>query len=119
MSSAQLFDRMPDQTLLDGSAGSARTEDLLVAMRGGTRRFALVYSTNGRDIRLKASALAAGIADAFWFSPRSGGYHGSTGAATTSPFTSFATGSGAPLQVLNPPGAPGADNDWVLKVVVR
>ena len=119
LTDTQLFARMPDQSLLDGASGGAHTEDLLVAMRGSDRRFALVYSTNGRDIRLKASGLAAGTADAFWFSPRTGHFHTSTGALTTSPFTSFPTGASAALQILNPPGTAGADNDWVLKVVVR
>jgi hypothetical protein len=118
-SDTQLVNRMPDQTLLDGTIGSARTEDLLVAMRGSDGRYGLVYSTNGRDVRLNAARLAAGTADAFWFSPRTGRYYNNLGTATTSPFASFPTGTGAPIKVFNPPGTPGADNDWVLKVVLR
>jgi hypothetical protein len=110
-SDAELIDRVPDQTLIDGSVGTARTENLLIAMRGGNARFALVYSTNGRTIRVVVSKLAAGSGDAYWFNPRTG--------AITGPFTRVATGAGAPVAVFDPPGDPGVDNDWVLKLVVR
>lgn len=108
---SELLARVPDQSLLDGAVGSAKTEDLLVAMRGGTGRFALVYSTNGRDIRLNLAKLATGTADAFWISPRT-----STVTRAAGP---FATGSGAGITVFNPPGTPASGNDWVLKVTLR
>ena len=108
---AELLARVPDQSLLDGAIGSAKTEDLLVAMRGGTGRFALVYSTNGRDIRLNLAKLATGSADAFWVSPRTGTITRAAGP--------IATGVGAGITVFNPPGAPASDNDWVLKVTLR
>jgi Protein of unknown function (DUF4038)/Putative collagen-binding domain of a collagenase len=118
-SDAQLRDRVPDVLLIDGSLGSGPNETLLVAMRGGDRRFALVYSTNGRDIRLKTSQLAAGTGDAYWFSPRDGKYYNSAGTQITGKFASVATGSGTPIAVFNPPGTAGADNDWILIVRVR
>jgi hypothetical protein len=118
-SDAELLARVPDQTLLDGPLGAARTEDLLIAMRGGDRRFALVYSTNGRDIRLNLAKLATGTADAFWFSPRTGQLHNGAGTVVTGAFEQSVTGTGAPIKVFNPPGAPGRDNDWVLYVRVR
>jgi len=116
---AQLFGRVPDQALLDGSVGTATAEDLLVAMRGGDRKFALVYSTNGRNIRVVASMLAAGTADAFWWSPRTGKFYTGGGSQTTTPFARIATGAGAPIAVFDPPGAAGTGNDWMLKLVVR
>jgi hypothetical protein len=118
-SDSELMNRVPDQTLLDGSLGSGATEDLLVAMRGGDRRFAIVYSTNGRDIRLKAAQLATGAGDAYWFSPRNGRYYNSAGAEVAGRFASIATGTGAPLAIFNPPGTAGSDNDWILIVRVR
>jgi regulation of enolase protein 1 (concanavalin A-like superfamily) len=118
-SSAQLLGRVPDQGLIDGSLGSGKTEDLLVATRGGDGRFALVYSTNGRDIRLVASKLAPGTADAYWFSPRTGALVNSAGSTSSTPFARFPSGAGAPVTVLNPPGSPGPDNDWMLRVIVR
>ena len=118
LSNSDLLDRVPDQTLVDGPMGSAEAEDLLVAMRGADRRFALVYSTNGRNIRLKLAQLAAGRADAFWFSPRTGRLHDEAGRIASGPFATFATRE-ASIRVFNPPGAPEAGNDWVLKVVVR
>jgi hypothetical protein len=118
-SDTQLLNRMPDQTLIDGAVGSGKTEDLLVAMRDTARKFAVVYSTNGRDIRFNAANLAAGTAEAYWFSPRTGRFHDGAGNVVAGAFGTFPTGSGAPLKILNPPGAPGADNDWILKVIVR
>jgi hypothetical protein len=119
LSNTQLLGRVPDQTLLDGGIGTAQAENLLVAMRGGDRRFALVYSTNGRDVRLVASRLATGTADAYWFSPRTGSFYTSAGAATTGAFATVQTGGVAPIAVFNPPGVAGPNNDWILKLVVR
>jgi hypothetical protein len=119
LADAQVANRVPDQALIDGAVGSATSEDLLVSMRDTSRKLALVYSTNGRDIRLNAAKLAAGTADAYWFSPRTGRFHDNAGNVIAGPFGTVATGSGAPIKVFNPPGAAGADNDWILKVVVR
>jgi len=118
-SDAELLTRTPDQTLLDGSLGTGTAEDLLVAMRGSDRRFAIVYSTNGRDIRVKAAQLATGTADAYWFSPRNGKYYNGAGTEVSGRFTTVATGTGAPITVFNPPGTAAADNDWILILRVR
>jgi hypothetical protein len=118
-SDSELFNRVLDQTLLDGSIGGATTEDLLLAMRGSDGRFALVYSTNGRDIRLNAARLATGTADAYWFSPRTGRQYNSAGSEIAGAFAQVATGAGSPIAVFNPPGTPGPDNDWVLRLRVR
>ena len=118
-SETELSNRVPDQTLIDGTIGSAQSEDLLVAMRGGDRRFALVYSTNGRNIRVVASKLATGTADAYWFNPRTGRLSNGAGTTVSGPFARVATGSGTPVTVFNPPGSAGPNNDWILKLVVR
>jgi uncharacterized protein DUF4038/collagenase-like protein with putative collagen-binding domain len=116
---AEILNRMPDQTLLDGSLGRSSTQNLLIAMRDANNRYALVYSTNGRDIRLKAARLAGTTADAFWFSPRTGLLYDNAGAAVSGAFEQFPTGAGAPIKVFNPPGIAEAGNDWILKVRVR
>jgi hypothetical protein len=118
-SDRDLLNRVPDQTLVDGRVGSGTSEDLLVAMRGADSRFAMAYSTNGRDIRIKAAQLAAGTADAFWFNPRNGRLHDNAGAEVTGRFATIATGAGAPIAVFNPPGAPGSGNDWLLLLRMR
>jgi len=118
-SDSELFNRVPDQTLLDGTIGGATTEDLLLAMRGGDGRVALVYSTNGRDIRLNVARLAAGTADAYWFSPRTGRHYNSAGSEVAGAFAQVTTGPGRPIAVFNPPGAAGPDGDWVLRLRVR
>ncbi len=115
----ELLGRVPDQTLLEGSLGSGEDEDLLVAMRGHDSRYALVYSTNGRAIRFKAAQLAAGTADAFWFSPRNGKLYNGTGDQVTGRFASIPTGDDAPIAVFNPPGRPAAGNDWILILRVQ
>ena len=116
---AQLLRRMPDDSLLDGATGTSHREDLLVAMRGGDGEFALVYSTNGRDIPLNLAKLATGTADAFWFNPRSGQFHDDDGRIVSGAVGQVSSGVGASIEVFDPPGAPGAGNDWVLKLVVR
>ena len=110
LSNRQLLNRLPDNSLLDGDIGSARDRDLLVAMRDDQGTFALVYSTNGRDIRLNLAKLATGTADASWFNPRTG---------RMQRFGEVSTGIGAPIAVFHPPGTTAAGNDWVLKLVVR
>jgi hypothetical protein len=115
----KLLDRMPDNTLLDGDTGSSQRQSLLLAMRGGDGTFALVYSTNGRAIRLNLARLATGTADAFWFSPRTGEFHNGAGEVVSGAFRQVSTGIGSAVEVFDPPGAPGADNDWVLKLAVR
>lgn len=118
-SDSELLNRVPDLALIDGSLGSGTREDLLVPMRGEDRRFGVIYSTNGRDIRLRASQLAPGTADAYWFSPRNGKSYNSAGTEVSGPFASLVTGTGAPIAVFNPPGVAAADNDWILIVRVR
>ena len=107
---AQWLARQPDQSLIDGPIGTLPDEDYLAAMRGAGGDFALVYSTNGRDIRLNLEKLRAGVADAWWFNPRTATFSARVGG--------IATGPGVGVATFNPPGAPGYDNDWVLKLVV-
>ncbi len=115
----QLLNRIPDDSLLDGDSGRARDKDLLVALRDDDGRFALVYSTNGRDIRLNLAKLATGVADTFWFNPRTGELHDAGGREVSGAFDEVFTGVGSSTAVFDPPGRPGAGNDWVLKLAVR
>jgi hypothetical protein len=107
----QWLGRVPDQTLIDGPLGTLQGEDYIAAMRGRSGDVALVYSTNGRNIRLKLAKLRSGVADAYWFSPRT--------AALSPPFAEVNTGRGTGTATFNPPGTAGYDNDWALKLVVR
>jgi len=116
---AQLLTRVPDQSLLDGATGTGKTADMVLAMRGGDSRFALVYSMNGRDIRFIASKLPTGTADAYWVSPRTGQLYNGAGSVVSGAFTRITTGAGAPIVVFNPPGTAGAGNDWILRLIVR
>lgn len=119
LSNAQLLNRVPDNSLLDGDIGTARDRDLLVAMRDGEGTFAVVYSTNGRDVRLNLAKLATGTADAFWFNPRTGKLHDHGGSVVSGAFRQVPTGIGSPITEFDPPGSPQAGNDWVLKLAVR
>jgi hypothetical protein len=116
---AQLLRRVPDQTLLEGPTGTARNEDLVLAMRGDDGEFALAYSTNGRNIAVNLAKLATGTADAFWFNPRTGKFADSGGGVLSGAFREVSTGVGASVTVFDPPGRPRVGNDWVLKLAVR
>jgi Putative collagen-binding domain of a collagenase len=59
----------------------------------------LIYSTNGRDIRLNVAKLRSGVADAYWFNPRTG--------VLGARFATIATGPGAAVATFNPPGSAG------------
>jgi hypothetical protein len=55
--------------------------------------------------------LRRGVADAYWFNPRTG--------VLGSRFASVASGADAGVATFDPPGSAGYDNDWALKLVVR
>ena len=65
----------------------------------------MVYSANGRPIRIRMDRLAAGPIDAFWFDPRTGQRR--RAAAVPSD-------SRAPVHEFAPPGGVRDGNDWVL-----
>ncbi len=76
----------------------------------------MVYSANGRDIRIKMSRLMAPTMQAFWFNPRNGKWRVEGHDITEQkPFMKdVPSGPSAPLCEFNPPGNVGNGNDWVL-----
>ncbi len=121
LTDAQFLDRIPDQDLIDGDAGGMQDgeglrSNCILATRGRRGDYAMVYTANGRNIRLKMDRLAGPFMDAFWFDPRTGEWRsGERRFAAATPFqTRIPSGAGAPPREFDPPGQPRDGNDWVL-----
>jgi len=121
MSNDQFLDRIPDQSLIDGDAGSMEGREgvrssRLQATRGAKGDYAMIYSANGRDISLKMDRLAAPRMNAFWFNPRNGQWQVKGYDRTDrTPFSeNIPSGPDAPMREFDPPGNPSDGNDWVL-----
>jgi hypothetical protein len=121
LTDTQFLDRIPDQELIAGDAGGVRNgegirSDRLQATRGARGDYAMIYSANGRDIRIRMDRLAAPAMDAYWFDPRTGNWRtGKRLAADPAPFQQrVPSGPGTPARVFDPPGKPADGNDWVL-----
>ena len=121
MSNDQFLDRIPDQSLIDGNAGSMEGREgvrssRLQATRGAKGDYAMIYSANGRDISLKMDRLAAPRMNAFWFNPRNGKWRVKDSDITDrKPFVkNIPSGPEAPMREFDPPGNPSDGNDWVL-----
>jgi len=107
----QFLTRIPDQSLLDGDTGSMTGSEgmfstCLVATRTANGDNAMIYSANGRNIRVKMSMLAGPTMDAQWFDPRSG--------AWSSAGSDVPSGSGAAIVEFDPPGSTANGNDYIL-----
>ena len=98
MESRPFLSRIPDQSLIDGDAGSGA--DHVRAARGDG--YAFFYVPTGKPLGVRANALPAAQVTAWWFDPR-------TGAATR-----IGALPGAEARRFTPPGTPGRGNDWVL-----
>lgn len=92
------FERVPDQQLIAGDAGSRY--DYLAATRG--KNYAFVYTYNGRNIKLVMGRITGVKVKASWYDPR----NGHTIAAGEYPNKGIIE--------FNPPGEPANGNDWVL-----
>ena len=121
LSNSQFLDRIPDPSLLEDEQGSMEgTEGArssrLQATRGGKGDYAMVYSANGRTIRLRMNRLAAPRMNAFWFNPRNGKWRVNDRDITNRrPFMeNIPSGPAAPIREFDPPGSVGDGNDWVL-----
>ncbi|MDX9971405.1 MAG: glycoside hydrolase family 140 protein [FCB group bacterium] len=117
----QFLDRIPDQSLIDGDAGVVDVGEgirssRLQATRGAKGDYAMIYSANGRNIRVKMDRLLPQAMNAFWFNPRNGRWQaGETEFAEPRDFIeNIASGPNAPIQEFDPPGNAGDGNDWVL-----
>jgi len=136
-SKKQYLNRTPDQSIIIGDAGDTKgdgmtvgdgdggpsskqkgsaTSDRITAIRGINGDWAMVYSANGRSVTLNLSKLSSGKKRAYWFNPRTGMWNkGERSFKKQTPFLkNLKTGNGKHL--FNPPGTPGANNDWVLIV---
>src|SRR5690606_4508292 len=112
---------IPDQDLIDGDTGGMDVGEgvqssCLQATRGAKGDFAMIYSANGRAIRVNMDRLAPDGVSAYWFNPRNGGWQvGDVESDDQKPFMQdVATGPGAPVHEFDPPGDPADGNDWVL-----
>ena len=125
LSREDFLSRVPDQSLLDGDEGKAERlkSNRLTASRNGPGTQAMIYSANGRPIRVKLEKLAPGKASASWFNPRTGHWKAS-GAGNADGAESDArkpaaqdipAGPGAPVREFAPP-THGDGEDWVLVV---
>jgi len=121
MSNEQFLDRIPDQSLIDGDVGDMDGNEgvrsnRLQATRGAKGDYAMIYSANGRNIRLKMDRLSAPLMNAFWFNPRNGTWQiGDSDFTDQKPFMeNIPSGPVTPIQEFDPPGSVGDSNDWVL-----
>jgi hypothetical protein len=121
LSNDQFLGRVPDQTLIDGDAGGMDgwegfKSNRLQAARGAEGGYAMVYSANGRNIRLRMDRLALPLMNAFWFNPRNGMWwvEDTEFADQRAFMANIPSGPAAPLQEFDPPGGAGDGNDWVL-----
>jgi len=121
LSNDQFLDRIPDQSLIDGNEGGMKGSEgaissRLQATRGCKGDYAMIYSANGRNIRLKMTRLAAPLMNAFWFNPRNGKWRIKDRDFTNrKPFVkNIPSGPAAPIREFDPPGSVGHGNDWVL-----
>jgi hypothetical protein len=118
ISDAHLLTRMPDQTLVDGDEGKTErlTSTRISAMRTSDGRLAMLYSANGRSMRVRMDKLGRGGMNAWWFNPRTGMWH--NGSAEIREQRKFAakvpSGPGAPVKEFDPPGEEGEGSDWML-----
>ncbi len=118
----QFLERIPDQSLIEGDTGNMGggegiRSSGLQATRGIRGDYAMVYSANGRSIRLRMDRLAGPSMNAFWFDPRNGKWwsHGQYAEDRAgSVAAKVPSGPGAVVHVFDPPGSPKDGNDWVL-----
>ena len=109
--------RVPDQSLLDGDEGKAErlTSNRLTATRNDTGTRAMIYSANGRVVRVRMERLAGATMQAAWFNPRTGNWS-ANGAESVKPAPfakDIASGKNAPVHEFTPPTS-GDGCDWVL-----
>lgn len=118
MRDRDLAGRVPDQSLVVGDQGTTGTFDSnrVQAMRTADATLAFVYNANGRNFAVALERLAEPSMDAYWFDPRLGQwYDGTTRTVEPRPYvTNLPSGGQAEVMEFDPPGEPGAGNDWIL-----
>lgn len=131
----EFLNRMPDQKLIIGDQGDTKgdgmtigdgdggpnakkkpnaTSDRITAMRDSAGKWAMVYSANGRDIKLDLTLLTSDKMDAYWFNPRNGMWRvNEKEYEQPTPFYTDILKVGK-NHLFEAPGNPGHDNDWLL-----
>lgn len=109
--SRPFLSRVPDDgTVLDGPAGEQA--DRVQVTRGQDRTWAFYYISDGHAITPSLANLKGPKLDAWWFNPRDGQLYDNAGQPIAKPFGQFF--NTAKQVSFDPPGQPGAGNDWVL-----
>jgi len=111
MTNTQFLSRVPDQSLIDGDKGSmtgnqGMYSSCIVATRAADGDHSMIYSANGRNIRVNMNKLSNTPKRALWFNPRTG--------LVTLDSTNVTSGSGAPIHEFDPPGSAENGNDYIL-----
>jgi hypothetical protein len=91
------FERVPDQSLI---AENGERYDRLLATRG--KDYALIYTWNGRDMKVNMGRIGGATVNASWYDPRTG------------QTTVLGKIKNKGIKTFNPPGAVRNGNDWVL-----
>jgi hypothetical protein len=95
------FERVPDQSLINGENGERY--DYIAATRG--KDYAFVYTYNGRNFKINMGKIRGEQVRAYWYNPRTG--KGQViGKFENKGVVEF-----------NPPGEKKDGNDWVLILV--
>lgn len=97
MLSKPYFDRVPDQALI---AENGERYDRLLATRG--KDYALIYTWNGRDMKVNMGKIGGARVNASWYDPRTG----------QTRVLGKIKNKG--IKTFNPPGEVRNGNDWVL-----
>jgi hypothetical protein len=98
MLSRAYFDRKPCQEIISGQQG--KKYDYLAATKG--KGYALIYSYNGRAMKINLGMLDGPDLKASWFNPRSGEY------------SEAGIYKNEGIKEFDPPGIKEDGNDWVL-----
>ena len=91
------FERVPDQSLI---AENGERYDRLLATRG--KDYALIYTWNGRDMKINMGKIGGAKVNASWYDPRTG---------QTKVLRKIENKG---IKTFNPPGEVRNGNDWVL-----
>jgi len=97
MLSKPFFERVPDQLLI---VNNGEKYDFLSATRG--KKYALIYTYNGRKMEINAGKIEGKKISAQWFNPRNGSY------------TKIGIFKNSGILTFDPPGDIQDGNDWVL-----
>lgn len=95
--SKSYFERVPDQSLI---AENGERYDRLLATRG--KDYALIYTWNGRDMKVNMGKIGGAKVQASWYDPRTGEKK------------SLGKFENKGVKTFNPPGEVRNGNDWVL-----